>query len=185
MSLLVNVAQLLKEPIGSIRLHQVADQLQFEEEAEATPVKGSARLMRTDRGVWATGTLHTAMASLCSRCLAPSARRVELRLDDIHLPTVNITTGARLSPEEDDDRESFTIDDHHVLDLTETVRQHLIAATPLKPLCREDCQGLCRRCGADLNEGSCQCSSDEEPARTPLRGLLVGKGDATPTMRRS
>ena len=181
----MNVAQLLKEPIGSIRLHQVADLLQLEEEAEAAPVKGSARLIRTDRGVWASGTLDTTLESLCSRCLVPFVRRVELHLDDIHLPRVNIATGARLMPEEDDDRESFTIDEHHVLDLTETVRQHLVAATPLKPLCREECQGLCRRCGADLNEGPCQCSSDEEPARTALQGLLAGKGDAASMARRS
>lgn len=44
---------------------------------------------------------------------------------------------------------------------------------PFRILCREDCAGLCPRCGKDLNEGSCQCESDEiDPRLAPLKDIL-------------
>jgi uncharacterized protein len=43
------------------------------------------------------------------------------------------------------------------IDLGEAVREALILAIPEFPLCREDCRGLCARCGADLNQGECRC----------------------------
>ena len=47
------------------------------------------------------------------------------------------------------------IDD--VIDVSELLRDELIAAQPMKNLCREDCKGLCPECGANLNEGECGC----------------------------
>ncbi len=45
------------------------------------------------------------------------------------------------------------------LDLGEAVREALLLAVPLRPLCRDDCRGLCAGCGADLNHESCRCAS--------------------------
>jgi uncharacterized protein len=44
-----------------------------------------------------------------------------------------------------------------VIDLADDVRQTLLLAFPLKNVCREECRGLCSRCGKNLNEGSCDC----------------------------
>ena len=44
------------------------------------------------------------------------------------------------------------------LDLCEAVQEQVIMALPVRPLCREDCRGLCPVCGADLNEESCTCA---------------------------
>ena len=175
-SLLVNVAQLLKEPIGSRRRHHVGDRLQLTQNLDgASRVKGSVLLTRTDRGIWAMGALSATQENSCSRCLMSFDQWLELRLNEIHLPSVDIATGARLKIREEDDSEGFTIDEHHVLDLTETVRQHLVSAAPLKPLCRPDCRGLCQHCGADLNESTCPCTSDAQSVWEPLQGLLAGE----------
>jgi uncharacterized protein len=112
----------------------------------ASRVKGRVRLTRTDRGIWARGALSATQESSCSRCLVSGGHWLELRLNEIHLPSVAMSTGARLKIREEDDSEGFTIDEHHVLDLTKTVRQHLVSAAPLKPLCRPDCRGLCQHC---------------------------------------
>ena len=50
-----------------------------------------------------------------------------------------------------EDETAFTIDDHHQIDLREAIRQNLVLALPIQPLCREDCKGLCPECGRDLN----------------------------------
>ncbi|MDF0645313.1 MAG: DUF177 domain-containing protein [Nitrospira sp.] len=65
---------------------------------------------------------------------------------------------------EDDDR-YFYQGDH--VELAPMLREHVILAAPMQPLCHEDCAGLCPRCGKDLNEGPCQCPM--EPAPTAFR----------------
>lgn len=44
-----------------------------------------------------------------------------------------------------------------VVDLNEGIREEIILEYPIKPLCKADCQGLCPRCGKNLNEGRCSC----------------------------
>jgi uncharacterized protein len=46
--------------------------------------------------------------------------------------------------------------------LDEHVREELILAYPAKILCRDDCRGLCLKCGADLNDGVCMCKRNQE-----------------------
>jgi len=55
-----------------------------------------------------------------------------------------------------------------VVDLAELATEQVQLATPLKPLCRESCQGLCPRCGADLNQGLCACPKTTDSRWTPL-----------------
>jgi len=47
---------------------------------------------------------------------------------------------------------------HLVIDFDPEIRDQLILSYPVKPLCREDCRGLCLGCGRDLNQGSCNCT---------------------------
>ena len=71
---------------------------------------------------------------------------------------MDINSGTPLEiPEEPD---SFIIDEHHILDLKEAIRQNALLAVPMKPLCRADCAGLCQICGKDLNKGNCDCAKD-------------------------
>ena len=59
----------------------------------------------------------------------------------------------------------FTIDDHHILDVSEAVRQYALTAIPLKALCSVNCAGLCQTCGKNLNEGPCQCPPRQMDSR--------------------
>ena len=49
----------------------------------------------------------------------------------------------------------------NIVDMTDQIRQVLALAMPMKPICSEDCRGLCPQCGANLNEETCDCRSDE------------------------
>ena len=76
----------------------------------------------------------------------------------------------------DVEAESFVIDQSHVLDLTETVKQYLALNLPMKPVCRNDCKGICMNCGADLNNLPCQCDPAEMDSRWGQLIDLVSAG---------
>jgi uncharacterized protein len=117
--------------------------------ALAAPVVGEVRLSRTGRSILARGRLTTAFAESCSRCLAPVISPVEIEIDEEALPSIDIDTG--LPVDWSDEPRALRLDDHHELDLGEAVREAVSLAEPIAPLCRSDCAGLCRECGADLN----------------------------------
>jgi uncharacterized protein len=171
-SRLFNVAQLLKEPVGSTRTLEVVDELPAPDGDAVTHIRGQVRLIRTDQGIWTEGSVDATVHAECSRCLVRFSRWVTLKLSGEFLPTVDIQTGRRLKHLQDVD-DSFAIDGYHTLDLTEAIRQYTIAATPLQPLCQAQCQGICSGCGADLNEGSCGCQQPIDPRWAPLMNMLT------------
>jgi len=58
------------------------------------------------------------------------------------------------------------------IDLNEVLREQFYLALPMKPLCREDCAGLCPQCGTNRNTGTCSCATEDvDPRLAPLRGL--------------
>lgn len=156
-----NVAQLLKAPLGSIRTFEVNSIL--EEGPNQYVVKGDVTLIRTNRSILAQGTLTAQTKIMCSRCLKQFNCNLKLDIEEEYFPTIDIITGSRLpEPEEPG---SFTIDEHHELDLTEAVRQYVITTLPMKPLCKEACAGLCSVCGKDLNTDECDCKMEETDPR--------------------
>jgi uncharacterized protein len=72
--------------------------------------------------------------------------------------------------------DAFTIDAHHILDLSEAVRQYTVINIPMKPLCKPNCAGLCPQCGANRNEAPCQCPQEQgDPRWAVLQQLLPKK----------
>ncbi len=134
----LNVAQLLKSPIGATRELEVADFIDINNEKGL--VKGRAKLVRTDCGILATGNFSSQLKLDCCRCLKTFDCPISFNIEEEYFPETDIYTGSRLaSPEEPD---SFTIDEYHTLDLTEAIRQNTLLAIPMKPLCRPDCPGI-------------------------------------------
>jgi uncharacterized protein len=88
---------------------------------------------------------------------------VHAEFEDEFLPSIDVATGSPLRREADP--ALFYIDEHHHLDLTPAVQQAMELERPMQPLCREDCAGLCQRCGADLNQGACDCPTQETDDR--------------------
>jgi len=118
-------------------------------------LQGPVDLLRTDRGILATGELSSSAAGECDRCLRPANYPVVLPIEEEFLPTVDAVTGGTLpSP---DEPEASMIDQHHILDLNDVARQMWLVQLPMQVLCREDCAGLCPECGADRNARGCVC----------------------------
>jgi len=138
-------------------------------------VEGKVTLVRTDRGILTEATLHTEVEVTCSRCLSLFDYPLTLSIEEEYFPITDVVSGTSLSlPEEPG---CFTIDEHHVLDLTEAIRQYALLVIPMKPLCRQDCAGLCPTCGHNLNQGPCDCLPQQaDPRRSKLNKLALQRG---------
>ena len=107
-------------------------------------------------GVFVRGTVRGTLRLPCRRCLVET----EHRLDE----TVDFLFDEIRDDEEDDmEGEVYALPARgDELDLTEAVREQVLLRVPQYVVCREECRGLCPRCGADLNEAPCDCGPEEE-----------------------
>jgi uncharacterized protein len=165
----INVSQLLQEPIGATRDYQINEVADIDDN-KGCLVQGECRLLRTQRSILAKCTMSTEVELTCSRCLSLFRHPMTLKFEEGYLPTVDVVSGMPLpSPEEG----AFTIDEHHILDLTEAICQYTLLAIPMKPLCHKDCAGLCSNCGHNLNQGRCNCPTQStDPRWSELTKLL-------------
>jgi uncharacterized protein len=147
----INVAQLLKEPVGSTRTYEINETTGTN---GINQVNGRIKLVRANFCILVTGTLHTEITDICSRCLCPFDYSLDFQLEDEFYPVVDIHTGSPIAH----NGECLKIDKNHIIDLDEAILQQAQISKPLKPLCRPDCAGLCHVCGHNLNQGPCPCS---------------------------
>ena len=135
--------------------------------ALASPLVVSGRLSTAGEGkyYW-QARLATVVRGECRRCLAP-----------VRVP-LSQSLGLVFVTEEDarGDDDCYVVPRRAtVLDLSEAVREELILAVPQYVECRDDCRGLCPRCGADLNLGACGCQPETDPRWAALTKLRKGE----------
>ncbi len=197
--LIFNVAQLLKEPVGATRRLELKSpelvlydetgnragqgQAQGQAKIEARDIEGHVKLTSLREKVLVQGDVSAEVALECSRCLEMFDLPVEATLEEQYQPIIDVFTGAPVSKKEEEgevDDLVFNIDTNHMMDLTEPVRQALLVALPMKPLCREDCKGICPVCGANLNETHCDHNEESSDDRwSGLRSLRLDDFPAT------
>jgi uncharacterized protein len=166
---LVPVAQLLRDVPSSMTVkleapfdepHEFAPRGYAETDvfAEAT-VRLDLRLESFSGGLRARGRVEAPWHGICRRCSTPvlgvSTVAVNERFVDGGYPP---------------DDEAYPIADDFV-DLAPLVHDAILLDLPLAPLCREDCQGLCPYCGADLNDEHCDCQGPVDPRWATLDEL--------------
>lgn len=146
-NLRINVAQLLKEPVGSNRSYQIEE---HPAEEDISHIEGEVVLIRTNRSIVVSGKMTASVKSICSRCLTPIETKVSFEFEEEAYPLSEILSSAV-------QYNNLTIDEGNVLDLGEAVHQYALLTLPVKPLCRLDCAGICPTCGQNLNQEPCQC----------------------------
>jgi len=162
-----NVAQLLKQQTGARRVYdvQASDVPSLDKDlALVAPLEGRVQFTRIGSGILVAGELETTVELECTRCLAAFETRVGIDIEEEFRPTMDVISGAKLPLEPDQDLANL-IDERHILDLSEVVRQDLLLSLPTSPVCRPDCLGLCPMCGQNRNEGTCQCETEEADPR--------------------
>ncbi len=173
--MLINVAQLLRASIGSVKDCEIKQVIDITGDGVDSLVQGNVRLMRTNRSILVKGALETDVELTCSRCLSPFRRSLKMNIEDEYYPTTDVDTGVAIAVP--DEPGCFTIDGNHILDLTEAVRQYALLAIPMKPLCKENCAGLCPFCGQNFNRGPCGCPPRvADPRWSELSKLKKEKG---------
>lgn len=127
-------------------------------------LKGEIRFTRLANGILVEGVLDAEAETECTRCLTSFFEPVTIELEDvISLP------GADLTPER-----PVRVTEDGWADLSPLIREYAWLELPMNPLCSLDCQGLCVRCGGNLNRGECTCDTAApiDPRWETLRPLL-------------
>ncbi|MFC2024991.1 DUF177 domain-containing protein [Chloroflexota bacterium] len=178
----INVSQQLKAPIGSMRNYGVSEIVDITD-GSSSLFQGEVGLTRTDRSILVKGTLYTETELTCSRCLNLFNCPLTLNIEEEYFPTTEVATGAPLPLP--DEPGCFTIDEHNILDLTEAIRQYALLVIPMKPLCHEDCAGLCPTCGCNLNQAPCNCPPrPADPRWSKLSKLVLANSQASVNERK-
>lgn len=116
------------------------------------------------------GHVQTTLELTCSRCVEAFQLPVDSHFDLRYWPMAEAAGEKESEIGEDDLETSYYADDQ--IDLNELMREQFYLALPMKPLCREDCLGLCPQCGTNLNAGACSCTPAwEDPRLAALKAL--------------
>lgn len=119
------------------------------------------------------GELNAQMTASCARCAEDFRTPLERPFRFVLAPRA-VGDGGDGSLRTEDLEFSFY--DGEEIDLGPLIAEQLILALPSRALCREDCKGLCPRCGVDLNVESCDCEFEApDPRLAVLRTLKVGR----------
>jgi uncharacterized protein len=135
------------------------------EDLTLSPLIGTFTATRTSEGVYLSGTLNSTVIGECVRCLEEATVPIKMKLDDLfYYPPPSAPEG------------EYTIGEDGFIDLAPLVRELSVLETPIQPMCRPDCQGLCLECGQNLNEGDCGCEPNPiDPRLNALQQLLNSK----------
>lgn len=116
------------------------------------------------------GVARTELELPCSRCLEGFRLPVNAAFDLRFLPATEMAEEGEREIQDEDLDTSYYRDGK--IDLNELLREQFYLALPMKPLCRDDCKGLCPQCGTNWNTGTCTCTTKwEDPRLAALKGL--------------
>ncbi|MDR2301186.1 MAG: DUF177 domain-containing protein [Deltaproteobacteria bacterium] len=131
-----------------------------------TSMRGHIKLMLVGRKLKVKGFFAVKVELICARCLTPFVSRIDDKFDDLiklREPGKNDLRGvdANQDLDQEGDDSAIVIRDGQSFDLAPLMAEFFWLAFPYKALCRDDCAGLCPRCGANLNEGPCYCPTQQ------------------------
>ena len=126
-----------------------------------TPVSLKGEIKNIAGVVTVEAQIKAQLQIFCDRC----AEEAKLDFD------IEMAHGLVCSLNEDDNDDYILVEDMK-LDLERLTLEDIYLALPTKFLCKEDCKGVCAKCGANLNEGSCDCKKEIDPRLESLLELL-------------
>lgn len=111
------------------------------------PVNVSGRFYNRADVVHMNYSVRFTLNIVCDRCLKELQREYTYDFEHIVVNSVN------------KDNDDFIITDNYRVDVNEIALSDLLLELPTKLLCRDECRGLCVKCGCDLNESECNCQN--------------------------
>ena len=129
------------------------------------------RLESVSEGVLVSGTAQVTLTGECARCLDPISQGLEVDVQQLYLYPGNEVAA-------DDDEVGRLVDD--MIDLEPLLRDAVVLALPLAPVCRDDCPGLCPDCGARLADVGPEHGHDQvDPRWAGLRAMSTDNSKTT------
>lgn len=168
-----------------IEIRQIADQgkdFHFAETAEEmeisaegikfpNPIEVDISATLSGDEIICQGEAYTEVEIECSRCLDIFDYEIKANLQFV---VQILDSPIEVDNESDEDFEVISKTENF-LDISSRVRDAIVLSLPLKPLCGEDCRGLCPMCGANLNDGDCDCTPDKSDERWDALKNLFGE----------
>jgi uncharacterized protein len=141
-------------------------------------------LQKKDQRFRLKGHVRATLALTCGRCAEPFELPVDTEIDLTYVPQPQAQPSGHVSAKAVDPEIELSAEDlttayyrDHVLDFAEMLREQFYLALPMRPLCREDCKGLCPHCGTNLNIATCDCDVRwQDPRLAGLQSLLRSPG---------
>lgn len=161
----LDVARLKRFPGGSTRFDLQVDMPPIKIHGESIkfsgPVKVNVVINNTGKNLAVNGKVYGMLKLTCSRCLELFDYSFEVPIEETYTMDSEENAGEAVP---------FTGD---FLDIAPEVLKSIIMYLPMKALCREECLGLCPRCGRSLNEGNCDCGDEDiDPRLSVLRDFF-------------
>ncbi len=130
-----------------------------------SPVSIDAKIVKMGLDVYVDAAIDAVMELECSRCLERFTWQLRSRLQALYVPAAEKGVHSTADGE-------CSCYHENTIDLAENIRILIASELPRKPLCRDDCPGLCPRCGKPLSDGPCLCPPPETGYR-PFDGLKL------------
>ena len=166
----LSLDSVLDEPVPfSFELSFTTAGLDREPLLEISPVRLEGEVSRIEKGFSLDGRLTYGGRLECSRCLA--AYPFDTREDFTLLLTKRATPPGSDIPLASEQLDEYYYDEP-VVPVAPIAEERIQMAVPMKPLCREDCRGLCPTCGEDLNVTACGCAAEVADPRWEALRLL-------------
>jgi uncharacterized protein len=132
---------------------------------EGTEIELDLRLEAVMEGVLVSGTARAPLSGECARCLDPLTSSIEVELQELY-----VYSDTRSGESAEDDERRLEGD---LIDLEPVVRDAMVLALPLSPLCQDDCPGLCTDCGVRLADAEPDHHHDAvDPRWAALQGMM-------------
>jgi uncharacterized protein len=143
-----------------------------EEISLVSPVKAHLELTKAHSEVIVVGNVSAEVELECSRCLKKFRHIMSVPIDVVYHPMEDIGTDRH---ELKDDEMDMGFYQGEELDLKELIREQIMLNIQMKPLCDENCRGICPQCGTDLNTDTCSCETKKIDSRLEVLKRLLEK----------
>ena len=138
---------------------------------EGSSLELDLRLESVVEGVLVSGTVVATVAGECVRCLDPVSRELVVDLQELYAYPGREREAYGSPESRDDDPEEQPVLEGDLLDLEPVLRDAVVLALPLQPLCRDDCAGLCASCGVRLDDDPGHGHEELDPRWAALRDV--------------
>ncbi|KZL94450.1 YceD family protein [Clostridium magnum] len=162
----LDVSELLKRERAVKELHLEVNEESFYDGSETVqllePIKLDGTITKSGDILTLNCAIHAVLELTCSRCLQKFGYSVDMTIEE------EFTNNEKANKDED-----IIFIDSDTIDITEVIENNIILTLPIKRLCKEDCKGLCQRCGTNFNLSTCQCENDDiDPRLAKLKDMF-------------